>query len=1200
MPLIREDPNQTISGQVLRAEQSLDGPTPAFWGETLPAAFRLDNTVLNAYKMLTNQERRDGETPVDEWDLNYDPFEDIRGTRYERYSDSFVDARNSADAATLKAQIDQEFEDRATLEQSGGWGVLAGLTSGLADPLILLPGAGLAKSAKGGYSLLRSAGVVGGSAALMAGSAELILQSAQETRTKEESIINIAAAAFLGGLFGAGAGALSNRAFTNLAKKVENDFQVPGLGVVDDLPAFEREVLDLGAAATQRTTISQETLKGTAGVAALTRGLNPVLRMAQSPSHETRIASQALIENPLYFNKNAQGIASPQAVETLMKEYQAGLGKATEGHQQIYKNVRKAIKAGDSLPMDRRAFNDAVARSMRRGDTSDNPLVQQSAEMWRTEVFDPLKDQAIKAGLLPEDVSVETADSYFSRLWNRNKIVAREPEFREIVSEWAGEVAVQNLARVEAVHNRVVNGLKDAQDVIKMAEQRAESSLKTKEGFPEFLPRDITEANVRDVIAEVKTATPPEPEGLTAFLHRSGGLTDEGGELEGMGLNAFTRPGFAIRNGADFDVAAKNAFDEGFFPHLSEPPTRQQFFDELTDDFSGTRRVVRLDDEEALSAVVERQELLRLLEDIDVNPKNIKAAARRARASAAKKAQKRLDDVAARISRAEADHNVRLDTEFNLGDEMADYIDDIVQSITEKLKGNNFAGSLPHDFVVSERGPLANRTFSIQDELVEEFLENDVERVAARYTRTMGADIEMKTKFGDVTLDRVKTRVSESYDTLREAAATEADRTKLQKSRKSDLHDIDVMRDLLRGTYQNLDPDSGWAQTLQLSRLVQYMSKMGGVTLSSLPDTARMVMVHGMSRFVGDLMVPLVKRSKGISMARDEARIAGQVYETVLNGRMATLAELSDPYASGTATTRMMTNMANGFSKVNGLSYWNNFMKQGASTLTMSRVLKNSASKTISPREAEYMNFLGVDEMMRARIAVMFREFGETVDGVRVAHSQQWEDLPAARAFRAAVNKDVDSTIVTKGVGDIPIFANTELGKTVLQFKSFALAAHQRVLLRGLQEHDAAVASGMLASIGMGMLVYQLKALDSGRELSDDPRQWLVEGVDRSGLFTVMMEVSGILDQVGGPGLGRLSGGGSPSRFKSRNITGTLIGPSSGSVQDLATVIRSLTTGEVAESDIRAFRRLLPYQNLLIFRQLLDKLEEDVADELAA
>ena len=51
------------------------------------------------------------------------------------------------------------------------------------------------------------------------------------------------------------------------------------------------------------------------------------------------------------------------------------------------------------------------------------------------------------------------------------------------------------------------------------------------------------------------------------------------------------------------------------------------------------------------------------------------------------------------------------------------------------------------------RGPLKARRFTIEDDLIEEFLENDIVSLGTRYLQQTGADIELTRKFGDVTLE---------------------------------------------------------------------------------------------------------------------------------------------------------------------------------------------------------------------------------------------------------------------------------------------------------------------------------------------------------------------------------------------------------------------------------------------------------------
>ena len=177
---------------------------------------------------------------------------------------------------------------------------------------------------------------------------------------------------------------------------------------------------------------------------------------------------------------------------------------------------------------------------------------------------------------------------------------------------------------------------------------------------------------------------------------------------------------------------------------------------------------------------------------------------------------------------------------------------------------------------------------------------------------------------------------------------------------------------------------------------------------------------------------------------------------------------------------------------------------------------------------------------------------------------------------------------------------STQLGALVGQFKSFIIASTQRTLISGLQQRDLAALNGSALMLGLGMMTYAIKETAAGRDLSDDPEKWLVEGIDRSGLTGWLFEANNILEKAtrGGFGVNAMIGAGPMSRYASRNITGSLLGPSLGVVEDAVTVSGSLSTGELTRSDVRAFRRLLPYQNLFYMRRTLDAAEQGLADEL--
>lgn len=970
-------------------------------GDVLGAAFRQENIIGS----LVARQWSGGEAVPD-----YNPWDEIKGTAYEERWESFVNVVNPGQTAAMKRQIDMEIEDRNTLAMAGGWGMLASMGASIFSPENLLPGGAIVRGSRMGASMLRSAASVGTAAALSAGVSELALHATQEVRTPLDTAFNVGGAAVIGGALGA---ALTRLFAAPDYARVTKAFEDEGLSAADGtaLAANEAAMLNgildpasAGAAARAVDTLEDNTIAGQAAQVAggAVRGLNPVLRILHSPSAAVRSIGTALFENPIYMKKNMEGRASDPAVETLVKEYtQGAMARAVEGSNGLYAEYRKA--AGQ---LSRGDFNEAVGRAMRRADQDADPHIAKAAQLWRSTVFDPLKDAAIKAGLLPADVNVTTAMSYFSRVYNRPRIVAREAEFKGIVRRYIDQ------------------------------ELRA---------------------------AQTAAALNPK---------------------------------------ADIDVP----------------------------DF---------------------------LSDAD----------------------------------------------------RAGYVEQIVGDIFNSVTGRNVDGNIPRDIVVSQRGPLKERTFNIPDEMIEDFLESNVEAVGRRYARVMGADVEMKNSFGSVDLKEQIAGIRNEYATLRAEAANDEKLTAPQKEKRArqldsreraDIRDIEALRDMLRGTYLARENSTNYARVARVAGTVNYLRLMGGVTLSSLADISRHVMVHGFGNVMRDGLVPLIGNLRSFKMAVAEARLAGAVTERLLNTRLATWADLTDPYSVSSPFERFMDNTATGFSKLNGLVYWNDFHKSFASVITQNRVLRGVGKfDGLGQREKAYLAYLGIDADMAGRIAKQFEKHGsEEAGGVRVAGSDDWDDEWARRVYRAAINKDVDSTIITKGVGDVPLFMHTPTGRLLTQFKSFAIASHQRALMRGLQERPMGFLSGTMLAVSTGMLIYYLKSIETNRPMSDNPGRWIAEGLDRSGLFSIAFEVNNTVEKAFGVGAyGALaamfpeaSQSGKSSRYLNRGMVETLAGPTAALVDTVVAAGNAIKPDGSGwtESEINTVKRLMPGLTLPGIRSLVE------------
>jgi len=1058
------------------------------------AAFERENTVASGVAGVVN-----GETFSDIEDPNFDIAEyiktDITNTKYAPFEERFLNLKNEADARKLQSKIDREEQNTEVLASSGYKGLFFGVMAGILDPVNLIPVGGTAYKSFRAGKLVKGVLQTAGAGAVSVAASEGILQLQQETRTAEESAINIAGGALLSGVIGGGAALLTKKKFNRIAKKYEgdlqgkeNDFVVTesgdlqpksgGAAAVTDFEAIkkyydnqytkteleagrkpisfkefeakmqglapligEESVLKARGVLSQIPVVGEVTEKTAKTAAKITR-LNPVRRVYASSSTSAKRTIEKLVNSGMYLTKNTLGIESAQSVENNAKQWRSGFfykGKPTT--EKLFIKFRNRVKEEgvETNIKDQTDFQREIGRAMRRGDESVIPEVTEGAKVYRSTTVDPLKVGGQNVNILAEDKVLKervskTAQSYFPRYWMTETVVAKEDDLRKVLTDKLLNIELPKIKEAFAKNeSTLVNQLKRLK--LEKADRSKIASLEEK------LKNERTEFNSK------------------------------------------------------------------------------------------------------FAEVIDEQ----------------------------------------------------------------DYVREIVDSILGNLKGyGRYASVSDEGFVVAKRGPLKERTLDfVRDEDVEQFLESDASKVLDRYSRSMSVDIELAKAFdGDLKLDKQLKEIHAEYDALASSAKTDVDRSRINKERQSVVRDISAMRDSLRGLYGNpRDPDSMITRGFRIARQMNYLTKMGSVVMSSIPDMANPILVHGMKRWTKGI-VNLATNLNGIKLNIQEAKLAGNILENSTLSRIASFAEMNDPLTSGASTfEKYLDNGTRLFSKVNLMPLWNDTMKGFSSVLTQQRMIEevgNLISGNIKNPDRSYLAFLGIGRDGAERINAQLKKYASKENGLRVANTEQWDDLGAVNLYRNALNLDVDRTIVTAGKGDVPLFMHTEIGKVLGQFKSFTFATTQQILISSLQRRDAAALIGAVSAVSLGMMTYYLKSIAAGRKLSDDPKKWIVEGVDKSGYLGVITEFNNILEKVtrGSYGINPMIDAELMTRYASRNVVDSLIGPTAGQIKDYSSIIGAISTGDISESDIKAFRRSLPGQNLFYLRSTFDEMEENLNNTL--
>jgi hypothetical protein len=559
---------------------------------------------------------------------------------------------------------------------------------------------------------------------------------------------------------------------------------------------------------------------------------------------------------------------------------------------------------------------------------------------------------------------------------------------------------------------------------------------------------------------------------------------------------------------------------------------------------------------------------------------------------------RRIAELQAKVADTAAKADKKADDFGNLSDaEVRSLVDETVNTIL-----GNAEGRIPYDIVSGPRGPLKERLLSIESGRIQGFLELDIEKVLQAQVRTMSADVELAKKFGSVDLKEQIRKINDEADAKVRQATTEKDRVRLDKARKDAIRDVEGIRDRLRGQYAlPSNPDSLVLRAGRVVRNINYLRLLGGMTVSAIPDMAKPVFEYGLLSTFKDGFLPMITNFRGFRAAAGEVKAAGTALDMILDSRTMAMADIGDNFGRHSKFERGLQAATNRFGIVSFMAPWNATIKQFTGMISMNNMLRATeavAAGKATQKQIARLASSGINEDMAARIAKQFAKHGDKDGGISLAQAAEWSDRGAREAFRAAVVREVDKTIVTPGQ-DKPLWMSTELGKVIGQFKSFGMSSAQKTMLSGIQRRDAATLNGVMIMLGLGALTYQFKSTLAGKETSAKPSVWVAESVDKSGLTGWLMDANNVVEKVtrGHVGISALTGE-QISRYASRNATASLLGPSLGTVQDFLDVIGAGMTGEFGKKDMHKMRQLVPAQNVFYLRTLFDRVEKATGDTM--
>lgn len=1070
-------------------------------------------------------------------DPNFDYFDNIPDDMSE-FRDRFVGARSMEQMDAIAAQIRREQDDKANMANHPIKSLALGLIIGNADPSIIMPGGTFYKTAKAGTRAAKSALSVGAAAAAASSMQEMALIKTQQSRTVEEAGFNVLASALLGSVVGGVGGSVMGGAIGKKAKADISETYNHGLG-----PPREQ---DLSAAK-----VDPEYLRESDKLAGLGRfagklgeKLTAMNRLMNSDFQAARDFADLAYEHNIIKNKNlpeSGNVAKPADVETKIKLEFGQVEKALADYSDIFykqagvdkgpfKSVR-GVFAKQGLGYD--DFDNAVGIALRNDGQHANPAVREGAELLRKKVFDPLKDEAIDMGLLPKNVNVKTALSYFTRVFDKQRIKENEGAFKDVIRPWITSKNEQLKAFMP-----VVEGMRKDISNARAALTRAH----TNKGKLDALTakKDLTKAEKRRLADLKKRLTPDEAEAILKNLEKKleddtpFDLKDSGGNLrkvledEGHIESVIDQITANIlgRN----EAKLLNPISSKFIGKGKTKPLHNRHFlipDELIEGFTlnSASKVAEL----YSRGMIPTLQLNRFARRVDVPAKRTA----------------KINSLL--LKRDELEATIRNGTEG------------------EKLAAQEEVAKINDDITELEGAPTP-------EQAVGQF------RV----------DLEDQLS---------KEKAGKSPEEAR----------KLEKMFDQNIQDINDTFELLQGIYgigPNILDGTTAATVAKNVKQWNFIRLMGFMTISSLPDIGMHIMRHGPMAFMRDGLLPLVKHMEAQKLNREFLQDMGLSIETLRGQRLKSFLDHEGTALETGLFGKGLDFLTTTFGNATLMNQWQDMNHMIAGNMGISRTLraidKWARTGQMSRKDRIRFNSLSLTEDHWRTIHQQWKNTGGKTGE---AYHSNWGDwnleekgvAEAYQAFREAIFKEVNQTVIMPGLGDKPLFAHTRSGSIMFQFKSFLFSATNKVLTAGLSRNDAEFYMGVVSMLTLGAMGYVITSLlrkpDEPVDLSWE--KLTKEAIDRSGILGIFME---------GFNMGeKLLGNNGVSRYQSRGVTGAFFGPSLGLAEDVAFLINKFSRSiadedtDMTTKDAEKFMRLFPYQNMFYLYNLNRQVTKNIA-----
>ncbi|MDR7070607.1 hypothetical protein J2X02_003472 [Pseudoxanthomonas japonensis] len=287
--------------------------------------------------------------------------------------------------------------------------------------------------------------------------------------------------------------------------------------------------------------------------------------------------------------------------------------------------------------------------------------------------------------------------------------------------------------------------------------------------------------------------------------------------------------------------------------------------------------------------------------------------------------------------------------------------------------------------------------------------------------------------------------------------------------------------------------------------------------------------------------------------------------------------------------------LGRGTQSLSGMAFITSFAQRLTAKAIVQRLVKETleGGAFSARRSAD----LGLDAAMSDRIGKQLKAHTSFVSNeaggkVRRVNWNKWDDVEARDAMLNAVFRESRRLVQEEDLGDTSKWMHSNMGKLIAQFRRFALVSYTKQVLHGIAHKDAETATRAIVSMGLAAISYrvqwELRLAQTPEEKREEMRErYLSWDAQAAAAFSRSSYASLLPAVIDTPMVfltdkklfdNRTSG------LDSNLLEGIPTYALGQNVLQLAKATWDSTTRsdrQFTQSDARALRRLLPFQNLL-------------------